>query len=204
MLKIIYLWFQDWSYVFKPLTLYKMVGSSKYSPLTNLPSQQMPPLTPPPKYKPSWQYPVQMQEKANQAQTHLPSGPLQGAGPMPVPHRPPSRPISGISPISPAAAMRSPMGPYGRPDMSPMGLGPGVMHPHHRPALPPPYELASPASNASSYMNKSAVEPGPLSAAVIAARAPEANSLVVNILLADSTLHVFRDHNFDRYSRYYN
>lgn len=179
---------------------HKIVGSSKYAPLTNLPSQQLPPLTPPPKYKPSWQYPVQMQEKSNQPPPHIPPGPMQGAGPMPVPHRPPSRPISaGISPISPAAALRSPMGPYGRPDMSPMGMVPGVMHPHHRPALPPPYELASPASNSSSYMNKSVPEPGPLSAAVIAARAPEANSLVVNILLADSTLHVFRDHNFERY-----
>jgi mediator of RNA polymerase II transcription subunit 13 len=82
--------------------------------------------------------------------------------------------------------------------MSPLGLGPGVILPHHRPALPPPYELASPASNASSYMNKTAVEPGPLSAVVVAARAPEANSLVVNILLADSSLHVFKDHNFNR------
>ncbi|XP_059483783.1 mediator of RNA polymerase II transcription subunit 13-like isoform X2 [Neocloeon triangulifer] len=187
----------DWSYVYKPVAMYKMVGSSKYAPLTNLPSQQLSALIPTPKYKPAWQYPLQMQEKSNQPQNHMPPGPMI-PGPIAAPHRPPSRPISGISPISPAAAMRSPMGPYGRMEASPIGMAPGVMHPHHRPALPPPYELASPASNAP-YMNKSvsSVEPGPLSAAVIAARAPEANSLVVNILLTDSSLHVFRDHNFD-------
>ncbi|CAB3370318.1 Hypothetical predicted protein [Cloeon dipterum] len=190
----------DWSYVYKPMAMYKMVGSSKYAPLTNLPSQLLAALTPPPKYKPSWQYPIQMQDKPTGPQpNHMPSGPMSGAGPIAMPHRPPSRPVSGISPISPAAAMRSPMGPYGRMEASPMAMAPGVIGAHHRPALPPPYELASPASNPASYLNKSvnSVEPGPLSAAVIAARAPEANSLVVNVLLTDSSLHVFRDHNFD-------
>lgn len=97
------------------------------------------------------------------------------------------------------------MGNYGPPDMGPMSMGPGGPMHHHRggaigPPLPPPYELPSPASNASSYLNKNmnSVEAGPISAAVVAARAPEASSLVVNILLADSSLHIFKDHNFDR------
>lgn len=33
---------QDWSFVFKPPTVYKYVGSSKYAPLTTLPSQLLP------------------------------------------------------------------------------------------------------------------------------------------------------------------
>ncbi|KAF4532541.1 hypothetical protein B566_EDAN010833 [Ephemera danica] len=174
-----------------------MVGSSKYAPLTNLPSQNLPPVTLPPHcvYKPSWQYPMQMQEKSNSSQSHSSSTPMPGGQSGPGSHRPPSRPVTGLSPISPAAAMAasaSSMGHYGHPDMA--------MH-HHRvgPPLPPPYELPSPASNASSYLNKNinSVEAGPISATVAAARAPEASSLVVNLLLADSSLHIFKDHNFD-------
>ncbi|XP_008485246.1 mediator of RNA polymerase II transcription subunit 13-like, partial [Diaphorina citri] len=47
---------EDWSYVFRPPPLAKMVGSSKYAPLTNLPSQSLPPLTLPPNcvYKPTY------------------------------------------------------------------------------------------------------------------------------------------------------
>ncbi|XP_063892394.1 mediator of RNA polymerase II transcription subunit 13 isoform X3 [Helicoverpa armigera] len=39
---------EDWSYVFKPPTVFKYVGSSKYAPLTTLPSQLLPPVTLPP------------------------------------------------------------------------------------------------------------------------------------------------------------
>ena len=47
-----------WSFVYKPPTVYKMVGSPKYAALPLLPSQQLPPLSPLPNsvYKPSWQY----------------------------------------------------------------------------------------------------------------------------------------------------
>lgn len=47
----------DWSYVFKPPTMCKLVGSSKYAPLTNLPSQSLPPVTLPAHcvYRTSWQ-----------------------------------------------------------------------------------------------------------------------------------------------------
>ena len=61
---------------------------------------------------------------------------------------------------------------------------------------PPPYDQPSPAtSTTSSYLNKNlnSIEPetpGPQ-------RAPESNSLVVNILLGDTALNIFRDHNFD-------
>ncbi|XP_026289181.2 mediator of RNA polymerase II transcription subunit 13-like isoform X2 [Frankliniella occidentalis] len=55
----------DWSYVFRPPTLYKFVGSSKYAPLRDLPSQHLPPVSLPGNcsYKPSWLYPP-VQEKA--------------------------------------------------------------------------------------------------------------------------------------------
>lgn len=51
---------QDWSYVFKPATVYKMLGSSKYSPLPELPSQKQPSLPLSGAvllYKASWQSP---------------------------------------------------------------------------------------------------------------------------------------------------
>lgn len=43
--------------MFKPPTMYKYVGSSKYAPLTNLPSQLLPPVNLPPNavYRPRWQ-----------------------------------------------------------------------------------------------------------------------------------------------------
>lgn len=48
---------EDWTYVFKPPTMCKLVGSSKYAPLTNLPSQGLPPVTLPSNsvYRLSWQ-----------------------------------------------------------------------------------------------------------------------------------------------------
>lgn len=54
--------YQDWSYVFKPATVYKMLGSSKYSPLSVLPSQKEPPLPLSGSvllYKGTWQNPPQ-------------------------------------------------------------------------------------------------------------------------------------------------
>ncbi|XP_044252330.1 mediator of RNA polymerase II transcription subunit 13-like isoform X1 [Tribolium madens] len=55
----------DWTYVFKPPVICKMVGSSKYAPLTNLPSQSLPVVTLPSYcvYKPSW---IQHAEKPQQ------------------------------------------------------------------------------------------------------------------------------------------
>lgn len=50
---------EDWTYVYRPPAQAKFVGSSKYAPLTNLPSQSMAPLVIPSncRYKPSWQQP---------------------------------------------------------------------------------------------------------------------------------------------------
>ncbi|EDW79310.2 uncharacterized protein Dwil_GK13446 [Drosophila willistoni] len=46
----------DWTYVYRPPQQEKFVGSSRYAPLTNLPSQTLPALNIPPNcfYKPTW------------------------------------------------------------------------------------------------------------------------------------------------------
>ncbi|XP_063216486.1 mediator of RNA polymerase II transcription subunit 13 isoform X2 [Bacillus rossius redtenbacheri] len=205
---------EDWSYVFRPPMICRMVGSSKYAPLTNL-SKDMPPVVLPPNcvYKPSWQYPPAAPhvEKSSPAVGQVGSG-LPGTNSRPnsvasnqvsMPHPPhPHHPIlphprAGLSPISPASHF--PTSPMALPHHLQQfrGGGPGSVGGARTPCPPPPtYELASPAtSNASSYhKNLNSVEPEP---APTTARAPEASSLVVNILLADTALNIFRDHNFD-------
>ena len=59
---------------------------------------------------------------------------------------------------------------------------------------PMSYELQSPASNASSYLNKTlnSVDNQGTNHQI-----PEVHSLIVNIYLMDSRLNLFRDHNFD-------
>lgn len=154
---------EDWTYVFKPAPICKLVGSSKYAPLTNLPSQSLPPVTLPSHcvYRPSWQC------------NSTSSNPEKSA--------PPTRPSSVQQPCPPSPA------PLGVPYRSATISG--------RPP-PPPYDQPSPAtSTTSSYLNKNlnsieADTPGPM-------RAPESNSLVVNILLGDTAFNIFRDHNFD-------
>lgn len=60
-------------------------------------------------------------------------------------------------------------------------------------SMPMSYELQSPASNASSYMNKhlNSVDSGS-----VASTMPEAHTLIVNLVLSDSMLNIFKDHNF--------
>ena len=229
---------EDWSFVFRPPTICKFVGSSKYAPLTNLPSQSLPPVPLPAHcvYKPSWQtqYQQQQQQSAEKSVTQqgIPNGSLVPSGPgtnsrpnsvasnhhsggvmhhphpsmhhPPVPPHPHSR--AGLSPISPAGHF--PPSPMTLAAMGGAGMpihlqqfrtgGPGSVGGVRTPCpAPPPYELPSPAtSTASSYLNKNlnSVEPVPTP---IMARAPEANSLIVNILLGDTALNIFRDHNFD-------
>lgn len=167
----------DWSYVFKPPTICKMVGSSKYAPLNNLPSQSLPPVVMPSNcvYKPSWV-------------THSEKPQINGIA-HPVSHNNISN--TGGNTSRPGSVSSTTPHPHST-------VPPYPQSPHHaafRP--PPPYELSSPAtSNTSSYLNKNlnSVEPAPTPSI---AKAPEANSLLVNVLLADTALNIFRDHNFD-------
>lgn len=142
-----------------------MVGSSKYAPLTNLPSQSLPPVTLPPHcvYKPSW---MQHVEK--------PVPPLT------------NNVLSNINPLPNTVSNSIHQNPY---PQSPLHAG-------FRPP-PPPYELPSPAtSTASSYLNKNLNSVEPVATPSIQ-RTPEASSLTLNILLADTAINIFRDHNFD-------
>ena len=56
------------------------------------------------------------------------------------------------------------------------------------------YDLQSPASNASSYLNKNLNSVDNQGTNM---QLPEVSSLVVNVLLSDSLLNIFKDHNFD-------
>ncbi|XP_022241525.1 mediator of RNA polymerase II transcription subunit 13-like isoform X2 [Limulus polyphemus] len=59
-------------------------------------------------------------------------------------------------------------------------------------SVPMNYELQSPASNASSYLNKhlNSIDNSTVSSV------PEAHSLLVNLVLSDSMFNLFKDHNF--------
>ncbi|XP_047988492.1 mediator of RNA polymerase II transcription subunit 13 [Leguminivora glycinivorella] len=133
---------EDWSYVFKPPTVYKCVGSSKYAPLLSLPSSSLPPVNLPPHavYRPRWQ----QSEEEPQPQT----GTKRPASPLASPGKPP--------PATPAPAPAAPAPPAPSPRAA-------------TPAPPPRHPRA----------------------------ACRACPLLLNVLLADTVLNVFRDHNFD-------
>lgn len=179
-----------------------MVGSSKYAPLTNLPSQSMPPVSLPSNciYKPSWMQHVdkpitpvnnnstssnqqqsqQSQQPQTQQQSQQPQPPQQQQQP---PTNAVANTTTGITTVATTLHQNSTYPP------SPVPTG-------FRPP-PPPYELPSPAtSTASSYLNKNLNSVEPVSTPSVQ-RTPEASSLLVNILLADTALNIFRDHNFD-------
>lgn len=157
----------DWSYVFKPAPVAKFVGSSKYAPLPNLPSQLLPPISLPPQciYKPSWQYPLPILEKAL-APSH----------------------VSTLSSVESLDRMHCSVEP------SPTTFVSSV-----EPRMPQSFELQSPASNASSYLNKNlnSMDDCGGSGSGLASQMPEAHSLLVNLVLSDSLLNLFKDHNFN-------
>ena len=101
---------------------------------------------------------------------------------------PNSVPTPGLKP-----GMHSPMTPEGGPRSNqhgPASVG-GVM-PSSNPSAASP-AVATPASASSNYLNKSLASTDP----ALNAKAPEASSLVLNLVLSDTLLNVFRDHNFD-------
>ncbi|XP_063359900.1 mediator of RNA polymerase II transcription subunit 13 [Cydia amplana] len=229
---------EDWSYVFKPPTVYKCVGSSKYAPLLSLPSSSLPPVTLPPHavYRPRWQ----QSEEEPQPQTvykcvgsskyaPLLSLPSSSLPPVTLPphavYRPRwqqseeepqpqtvykcvgsskyapllSLPSSSLPPVTlpphavyrprwqqseeepqPQTGTKRPLSPAGAPAATPAGAAPSPL-PRPAPApAPPPPRAASPAP----------ASPAPRAAC-------RACPLLLNVLLADTVLNVFRDHNFD-------
>ncbi|XP_043272113.1 mediator of RNA polymerase II transcription subunit 13 isoform X3 [Venturia canescens] len=209
---------EDWSYVFKPASICKLVGSSKYAPLTNLPSQSLPPVTLPSHcvYRPSWQcnqttnntsneksliqttrassVQQQQQQQQPQNQQNSQAQPSQhNQQQTPTPTQPqiqqPPTPSQQIPNQTQQIAAQSQNCPSSPAQLPYRGTGTITRPP------PPPYDQPSPATSTSSYLNKNlnsieADTPGP-------ARIPESNSLLVNILLGDTALNIFRDHNFD-------
>lgn len=218
----------------------KFIGSSKYAPLPNLPSQTMQTnITMPTNYVPSWQQQQsqqvqqQQQVKVREAKIQpivtdtsasISSVQLQNPKSVPPPRqntpnpmqpmsqgslsRPPSLPNTmmsttsqgfgsmvvrpRMSPISPAMAQN-----YG--GNTPSSLNsPMSLNPYNRASIPPPppYDqaIASPATSTSSYLNNR-FSNDPATPSV--SRSPEANALLVNILLYDTGLNIFRDHNFN-------
>ncbi|GAB6029834.1 hypothetical protein CHUAL_005543 [Chamberlinius hualienensis] len=167
----------DWSYVYKPQMAAKFVSSTKYAPLSNLPSQTLPPVALPSQciYKPSWQYPMQVIEK-----------------PLTL-----SR-IGGLPSVESVDRMQGSV--YRSMEPSPATFVGSV-----EPRMPLSFELQSPASNASSYLNKNVnsvddtVAVGSSNCVVggTMGHVPETHSLFVCLVLSDSVLNLFKDHNFN-------
>ncbi|CAH2007430.1 unnamed protein product [Acanthoscelides obtectus] len=209
---------EDWSYVFKPPVICKMVGATKYAPLTGLPSQMLPPVTIPSEctYKPSWvqhhQAVAAEKQKMNNVSSmmnnSLPNNIQSALGPSSAGSnqsaaRTPT-PGGGLFPQSPmhgtAPGFRPPPPPYD-PTASPASA--------HTPATPgggqsgggPPYKTEMGGSDTAAHTptGGGGVSMGMMHSSIAAQRgmAPEASSLVLNILLTDTAFNVFRDHNFD-------
>ncbi|GBP17129.1 Mediator of RNA polymerase II transcription subunit 13 [Eumeta japonica] len=148
---------EDWSYVFKTPTVAQYEGSAKYAPLTNLPSQMLPPVALPPHavYRPRWQ-----QDKRSQA-LKRPASPANTSTPLP--------PVHSAGTISAPASVGCP-GSVGGAPSAPAGPSPAPRAPTYAPSPPTP---DSPCERSN------------------------ACPLLLNVLLADTVLNVFRDHNFD-------
>ncbi|XP_050678460.1 mediator of RNA polymerase II transcription subunit 13-like [Leptidea sinapis] len=141
---------EDWSYVFKPATVYKYVGSSKYAPLSSLPSQLLPPVSLPPHavYRPRWQHDREREPEPSHGAAHL----ADDAGAN----------TNSTSGAGGAGGVKRPLSAAGR-DRS---VG----------------SVAAGAAGAGAECERAAAPACPL---------------LVNVLLADTVLNVFRDHNFD-------
>ena len=93
-----------------------------------------------------------------------------------------------MSPISPLTSVEGPRSHHG-----PGSVGGGGFHGGAGGASS--HDVAhSPASVSSNYLNKSVASVEP---AISQVKTPEANSLVLCLVLSDSLLNLFRDHNFD-------
>ncbi|KAK9883147.1 hypothetical protein WA026_001345 [Henosepilachna vigintioctopunctata] len=185
---------EDWSFVFKPTIMCKMVGSSKYAPLTNLPSQGLP-IVPMPShcvYKPSW---MQLAEKQAQQQQQAQTQATAAQSTTAQQPTPQVTTVTVANQLTPVATPNSTISCSTNPHHQQPGINPFSPTGFRPP--PPPYELPSPAtSNASSYMNKNLNSVEAVQTPSVQ-RTPEASALILNILLTDTAFNIFRDHNFD-------
>ncbi|XP_035216520.1 mediator of RNA polymerase II transcription subunit 13-like, partial [Stegodyphus dumicola] len=166
---------RDWSFVYKLPVQYKFINSKRYASLTTLPSQLQPvTLSADHIYKPLWTQAVSSSPLP--ANTSLPNSQVIGHA-----ERLPANTNSQFSmmPVNDGERMVPPMF--------------AVENPIDQRTLPMNYELQSPASSASSYLNKhlNSVDSSGTTSSI-----PEAHSLLVNLVIADSMLNLFKDHNF--------
>ncbi|XP_012936661.2 mediator of RNA polymerase II transcription subunit 13-like isoform X1 [Aplysia californica] len=151
--------------VFVPAQTIEAVGSSKYSAV-ELPSGQLSPVSTVQDYKPSWNMSMPMMDVQQAHRTHYVNIPSVEN-------------ISSIRTVGSGAGI----------DASP------AIYNNSQQRTPLSYaELTSPASNSSSYLNKTN---NSIDNHGTNSQLPEANSLLLNVLLSDSFLNLFKDHNFD-------
>ncbi|XP_046361472.2 mediator of RNA polymerase II transcription subunit 13-like isoform X2 [Haliotis rufescens] len=159
--------------VFKPPEFGKFVGCGKYSQV-ELPSKQLSPIPVLPDYKPPWQFTMAIMDKSLSQPT-------------------PSQYIN-IPSIENIPSLTSRL-PTGTVESSPATFhNSNQQRTPRTPRTPMSYELQSPASNASSILNKTL---NSIDNHGTNNQLPEVHSLIVNVLLSDSILNLFKDHNFD-------
>lgn len=195
---------EECTYVYQPATACTFLTSDKYSP-TTLPSATLPVLASPPKYKPVWQQRSKRTKVLQQITTppanstnnsQLQQQQQQNHIRQQRENRPPSSNLLLNQLNCPPASMRVNM-----PTISP-AIGSPMIHRKTPIHPPPPYEqaISSPATSTSSYLNRqyhSMEQPETPIHTTLNIRLPETNALLVNVLLYDSALNIFRDHNFD-------
>lgn len=156
---------------------------SSFAPLDKLYSTECPALQFPIHclYKPRARHqsvaPSQNQSNSNNPSTHGANATASTPVGTPAPPRP------GMSPISPLPSLEG----------GPRSHGPASVGAYHPPSVGAP-GVASPASVSSNYMNKSinSVEPS-----LAQGKTPEANALILTLVLSDTLLNLYRDHNFN-------
>lgn len=157
--------FRDLPAVFEPAGQAEFMGSDKYSPIV-LQSSKLSPLPRPPDYKGHWQF-SSFEKPVPPSYTNIPS--IEN-----IPSMSSRMPSSAVE-NSPATFLSNSVG-------------------QQRTPLSNYNELQSPASNASSYLNKTL---NSIDNQGTNHQIPEVHSLVVNVFLMDSRLNLFRDVNFD-------
>lgn len=219
---------QDWSYVYRPPTVWKVANSSKYAPVPGIPSQTMSSLLPAP-YRPSTST---AQSSAGvvdipRPMMHTSIRPFQRIPSMVPPVHPFTRGVgpAPFSPISPSPygmdGGLSPFGgPHGMPGHGPqrpgmnMGFPPHntlkqllqPQHVHQQQQVQPPFgqhpsqfahQHHPPQQQLQLQIQQQNQTQQQVQPQNNHSNLPECHALIVNIVLGDSMLNIFRDHNFD-------
>ncbi|KAJ0180779.1 hypothetical protein K1T71_004183 [Dendrolimus kikuchii] len=161
---------EDWSFVFKPPTVFKYVGSSKYAPLATLPSHLLPPVLLPPHavYRPRRRRDDDLEPDNCRTECTV-AGVKRSASPASDCRESRSRRSCEVG---------TGTGPPSRGEAHAHSDEPGSVGRHH---------ARSPSAGREARGGAGAA----------AAATAQADPLLLNVLLGDTVLNVFRDHNFD-------